>query len=259
MSPPIREGSGDSIGSIRLGDGSEISEVRTGAGDVLFSASTIPDSITNRWAATEGSGSTLSASKGAVNMSLNFSTWVTGTQFNGDTAPDADGSDDIATTTSNINVNGSQATVCFWTDGLDSGGSFSGLRNTRPDKNLPTNGHVTFLEQNETTLGLRYFNNGSKNDVFRGLTIPDASSTQLFFAVVINGDNGTVYVYDINGQQATGSGTATRGQTGDVPLSMMAGVGDHTEGAFDDVVASTTSALSQSEVEQVLNNTGPNA
>ena len=38
MSPPIRDGSGSSIGSIRLGDGSEISEVRTGAGDVLFSA-----------------------------------------------------------------------------------------------------------------------------------------------------------------------------------------------------------------------------
>jgi len=38
MSPPIRDGSGDSIGSIRLGDGTEISEVRTGAGDVLFSA-----------------------------------------------------------------------------------------------------------------------------------------------------------------------------------------------------------------------------
>jgi hypothetical protein len=41
MSPPIRDGSGSSIGSIRLGDGSEIAEVRTGAGDVLFSA--IPD------------------------------------------------------------------------------------------------------------------------------------------------------------------------------------------------------------------------
>jgi len=38
MSPPIRDGSGSSIGSIRLGDGSEIAEVRTGAGDVLFSA-----------------------------------------------------------------------------------------------------------------------------------------------------------------------------------------------------------------------------
>jgi len=38
MSPPIRDGSGSSIGAIRLGDGSEIAEVRTGAGDVLFSA-----------------------------------------------------------------------------------------------------------------------------------------------------------------------------------------------------------------------------
>jgi len=37
MSPPIRDGSGNDIGSIRLGDGSEVSEVRTGAGDVLFS------------------------------------------------------------------------------------------------------------------------------------------------------------------------------------------------------------------------------
>jgi len=43
MSPPIRDGSGNSIGSIRLGDGSEIAEVRTGAGDVLFSAGP-PDS-----------------------------------------------------------------------------------------------------------------------------------------------------------------------------------------------------------------------
>jgi len=44
MSPPIRDGSGNDIGAIRLGDGSEISEVRTGAGDVLFSAgpSTVP-------------------------------------------------------------------------------------------------------------------------------------------------------------------------------------------------------------------------
>lgn len=46
MSPPIRDGSGSSIGSIRLGDGSEISEVRTGAGDVLFNA--IPGSVVSR-------------------------------------------------------------------------------------------------------------------------------------------------------------------------------------------------------------------
>ena len=47
MSPPIRDGSGNDIGAIRLGDGSEITEVRTGAGDVLFSAA-VPDSVTDR-------------------------------------------------------------------------------------------------------------------------------------------------------------------------------------------------------------------
>jgi len=49
MSPPIRDGSGSSIGSIRLGDGSEISEVRTGAGDVVFSGSIIPESLVLRY------------------------------------------------------------------------------------------------------------------------------------------------------------------------------------------------------------------
>ncbi len=45
MSPPIRDGSGNDIGAIRLGDGSEISEIRTGGGDVLFqSVSTEEDS-----------------------------------------------------------------------------------------------------------------------------------------------------------------------------------------------------------------------
>jgi len=47
MSPPIRDGSGNDIGAIRLGDGSEISEVRTGAGDVLFSA--ISGSVVDRF------------------------------------------------------------------------------------------------------------------------------------------------------------------------------------------------------------------
>jgi len=53
MSPPIRDGSGNSIGSIRLGDGSEISEVRTGAGDVLFSAAPpLPSSAVEQFTAT---------------------------------------------------------------------------------------------------------------------------------------------------------------------------------------------------------------
>jgi len=54
MSPPIRDGSGNSIGSIRLGDGSEMAEVRTGAGDVLFGAITAPDPVTDFTTAGDG-------------------------------------------------------------------------------------------------------------------------------------------------------------------------------------------------------------
>jgi len=66
MSPPIRDGSGNGIGSIRLGDGSEISEVRTGAGDVLFSAITIPDSVVSR---TDDDGST--SNSGSFGLVIN--------------------------------------------------------------------------------------------------------------------------------------------------------------------------------------------
>jgi len=62
MSPPIRDGSGSSIGSIRLGDGSEISEVRTGAGEVLFRAVTIPDGSVSR--SSDGKAVSESAKRG---------------------------------------------------------------------------------------------------------------------------------------------------------------------------------------------------
>jgi len=74
MSPPIRDGSGNSIGSIRLGDGSEISEVRTGAGDVLFSA--IPDSTIHHWPIDAGSGSNLTDEVGNVDATINGASWV---------------------------------------------------------------------------------------------------------------------------------------------------------------------------------------
>jgi len=66
MSPPIRDGSGNSIGSIRLGDGTEISEVRTGAGDVLFSA--LPDSARNQYLVGDFSTTIWSDSVGTVDI-----------------------------------------------------------------------------------------------------------------------------------------------------------------------------------------------
>jgi hypothetical protein len=93
MSPPIRDGSGNSIGAIRLGDGSEISEVRTGAGDVLFSA--IPDSGISRWEYEDDTDTS------TANDSWNgYPGTITGASFVSDSALgslaiDCDGIDDL--------------------------------------------------------------------------------------------------------------------------------------------------------------------
>jgi len=83
MSPPIRDGSGSSIGSIRLGDGSEISEVRTGAGDVLFSA--IPDTAVAQYDATQApsTGSISSITDQINNHDLSGSASVLSSGING--------------------------------------------------------------------------------------------------------------------------------------------------------------------------------
>jgi len=98
MSPPIRDGSGNSIGAIRLGDGSEISEVRTGAGDVLFSANAIPDSAIFAWPFDEGSGTSVRDEIGNADGTVNGATFVSG-DFEGGFALDGDGTDDSIETT----------------------------------------------------------------------------------------------------------------------------------------------------------------
>jgi hypothetical protein len=98
MSPPIREGSGDSIGSIRLGDGSEISEVRTGAGDVLFDGGAIPDSgLLNRYYISESGGtSSITDLSGNMDLSGSASSVVSGA-IDGSDALRFDGSGDLMT------------------------------------------------------------------------------------------------------------------------------------------------------------------
>jgi len=105
MSPPIRDGSGDSIGAIRLGDGSEIAEVRTGAGDVLFSGG-IPASGDYQWYINEGSGTTEIADVGGVDLSINFGqgSWASAPAAVEGTILDFDSDNDRAETTSNVSA-----------------------------------------------------------------------------------------------------------------------------------------------------------
>jgi len=96
MSPPIRDGSGSSIGAIRLGDGSEISEVRTGAGDVLFSAAIpIPDSAIAQYDFRLEDGTTPVTDQIGNNNLSNGSYSGVGVTINGNQAGDFSGSEQV--------------------------------------------------------------------------------------------------------------------------------------------------------------------
>jgi len=81
MSPPIRDGSGSSIGAIRLGDGSEIAEVRTGAGDVLFSLPVAADSLVAWYPFRAGTGEDITAGDSDFGDTTDYSATVNGATF----------------------------------------------------------------------------------------------------------------------------------------------------------------------------------
>jgi len=128
MSPPIRDGSGNSIGAIRLGDGSEISEVRTGAGDVLFSG--IPDSaVTQYRAEDENNTSTAIDSVGSNDAALTGTTYTTNSKV-GTNALSHDGSNDE---TESVNANDLSA------GGSVDGYGFAGWFNIQSNGSLANN------------------------------------------------------------------------------------------------------------------------
>jgi hypothetical protein len=219
----------------------------------------IPDSVDYRWPADENSGSTLSPTIGSVDISLNFSTWLNDSIYNGGTAPDFDGTDDIGTSASTIAINDTQGTITFWTDNIDSDTAARGLWDVSGDDGNPTDGPQAFIN-GDTEVGYRFFSGGSGSELFSRPTVPDVTSNQLFWAFNFDGDNGEMWVYKSDGTQETNvSGTAVRGQTVDETLTLFAGVADHIGGALDDITVSTSQALTESDIEDILNTTGPNA
>jgi len=262
MSPPIRDGSGSSIDSIRLGDGSEIAEVRTGAGDVLFSASTIPDSITNRLKMDEGSGSTLNDSIGAITATF-LGTWLNASRFTGGTATQYDATDENWTTDSNININGQSWGVGFWITDVSNPADFGGLIASYPPNIQPNNGWAVFLgdtgsgsSEATDTLTVRHRNNGGINDAISNLSIPDLGDGDDYFVGVSgNGDTTSIYIWDESQQLTSTSGTGIRGQTADAPLTGMDRAGSSLDGVMDDVHIAQGNVITESEFEQIRNDT----
>jgi hypothetical protein len=256
MTPPTNIDGTDISGATI--DGQDVKEI-TVDGQTVFSA--IPDSVDHRWPSDEGSGSTLSNSLTSVDISLTFDDWVSGSQYNGGTAPDYPDNDG-ASVDSQITVNDSQSFIGAWFDNISANEDFAGVFTASSDGSIPTDGFMLFFESSSVDqLGLRLQDSGSNNEAFRNVSILDPSTNHIFIGLGLDGNEGELWVYDDAGNLDTNAtGTASRGVTGDTDLSISTAFGDRdAQGRIDDIVAVESAKPTQSEVEEIVNTTGPNA
>jgi len=264
MSPPIRDGSGDSIGSIRLGDGTEISEVRTGAGDVLFSASQINNSaFDHRWAFDEGSGTTLNdaISSSTFNLSSDTSNWVSGTGRGGVYLEFA--SNEIATNTQSSEWGTKTATYTVWFKPNTTSGGFvfalAGDQSAVTDVGIDTGGGFTggysaFVRDAD----------GGSNVTISG---PSSASTSAWNFAALQLDFGnqiTFYRATAGDTNITKVGSRNYDTdfktTGDLVYILGARTNessprDQYSGDIDHPTASNGRIVSQSDIEQFFDNT----
>jgi hypothetical protein len=223
-------------------------------GTLIVSGSKIPDSINNHYRADAGSGSTLSNVVGTVDASLNggFS-WVSDNKYSEDTAVDYDATNQgYWITDSAIACNQAQATIMYWTDGISAVNDFSRVIATNSDPSAShSNGvSIEFSSAGSTNeVNVIHATDVDRDVAISNQTIPDASTQDLFWAIVMDGDTSNLKVYNTNGLQTDATGTAPR-TTGDLPLLGMAGDGRFSAGVMDNALTATTN-LTQSEVEQV--------
>jgi len=240
MSPPIRDGSGSSIGAIRLGDGSEISEVRTGAGDVLFSSVPIPKSgLIHRYSYNGSSNtSTLTDSVGSLNGSISGMTYTTSSK-EGSHAGDYDGSNDEVSITGVENLNpGSFGGWFFPTDGT-------------------TNQRAIYLFENNDAF-LIIFNRPNDGDVSfnaGGINSSDIFTSynlNAFNHIFVTWDGSTVRLYH-NGVRVDSTSKSSDNTNRNASDFLGSGNGSNFfEGRMDDIVFYDRQ-LSDSEVSDLFN------
>jgi hypothetical protein len=229
--------------------------------DTFQLASAIPDAVDYHWPQDAGSGTTATAEIGDVDLDINNGdNWTDRSEFSGGTAPLLDGDDDYEITQSNIDINGDKATVCGWVYDLGTAGDynprvFATISDPSEYAWVISDGWSLALDQatNEWRLGV--VSGGSYTDCVRQ-TGPDAAGNDLFVALSVNGDSARLRIYDSSGtKQFDESGNANRGTTSSAPLMIGAGVGDYTSGNPDNIFVSTSSEMSDTELEQIINAT----
>ena len=217
--------------------------------------SAIPDSVTDQWDADEGSGTTVANSIGDVDINVVGGAWVSDSKYTGGFALDYD-SDDYWELESPIDINGSELTVCFWTDEISPTDQFGRIITTTDDPSgRPEDGwELQFDGQNSDEYLFQHRTGGSSNNVIN-TSGPDAATQDLFWAITIDGDNARIRIYDTEEKVFDESGSGTRGTTNDSPMIGMRGDGNGSEGVWDSTFASQTDELSESEIEEIWEET----
>jgi len=258
MSPPIRDGSGSSIGSIRLGDGSEISEVRTGAGDVLFSAVTLPPVAASDLVAwypfRAGTGEDITAGDSDFGDTTDYSATVNGATFKPSggvtdiqTGPNSgafefDGTDDF------LSVSGGP---------LDSTKPFSLMAWFRRDGAGSTFQRIAGTNNNVDGVSLIPVNKSTDTTSVRvGQQLVGTSlvKTGQYFHLCLTFDGSTAEGY-LNGSSFGSTSAASSGD----PTTFTIGRDNSSEFFSGDIdnVRIYGSALSDSQINQIYLNTEP--
>ena len=219
----------------------------------------IPDSVDYRLPADEGSGQTVSPSIGDVDLSLEFDRWVSGSQYNGDVAVDPDDGEE-GYTEDRVGVNSEQVTVGVWIDGVTVHGTASAFMAANVDEktlDAPQNGWIYGIEGTDQ-ISL-YHCDGGFSQIF-SVDLPSGTFDDHLMPVYVgDGDTGEIYLYNADGDLiANESGTESR-DIGDAYFNLWFTGGDWSTGPTDDIWAASGTAMSQSEIEDVLTSTGPNA
>jgi len=239
MSPPIRDGSGNDIGSIRLGDGSEIAEVRTGAGDVLFSASGVPQQgLLHDWKASNFDGSTWANAVAAVDLSVSSgSPTLQSNGINGEPAVSFDPSTADELNATGINV--STPYVVFAVVDLTDDGTIHALYSDPDGSGEPK---------------ARYrFDAGDSYLIESGgatIEVGPIQAGQQIDSIEYNGSNSEVRVDD----STVGTGTLNSDTLGDILVGELTGVnGQNLNGLLARLLIYDRSQMSSGQVSDVNN------
>jgi len=257
MSPPIRDGSGNSIGAIRLGDGTEISEVRTGAGDVLFSGildSEANQKLVHRWPLSEDSDPFVDQI-GSSDGTNNGKTQVTGNKYVDGAARQGDGTGDYIDVGQSAPSLDARFAVAVTLDNFTSSsrGTMVGVLNTGDNQRLDlavsfsSTGDVAFdatgadADTVRVLTGGGVVDDGNRHRIVYNKTGPTASE----FEIWIDGtEQGTSIDVDQGGGVNTFNGwdTATH-------LFNRGGLNDFHLPAIQDDVCFFGDSLTQSEIQ----------